>query len=236
EEASFIVMVDGEHVLAMASSQDHKRLLDGDKGPNTGGMGAYSPAPVVTKQIHEKVLREIIYPTVRGMKEEGSPYTGFLYAGLMINKTGDVKTLEFNCRFGDPETQPIMCRLKGNFAQAMLLALDGRLDMADLSWDDRIALGVVIAAKGYPENPEKGALIDSLPKNDATHRVFHAGTKLNRDGRMTVSGGRVLCVVGLGETFEQAQKTAYEAVNQVRFAGAQWRHDIGYRALAREGK
>ena len=236
EEASFIVMVDGEHVLAMASSQDHKRLLDGDKGPNTGGMGAYSPAPVVTKQIHEKVLREIIYPTVRGMKEEGSPYTGFLYAGLMINKTGDVKTLEFNCRFGDPETQPIMCRLKGNFAQAMLLALDGRLDMADLSWDDRIALGVVIAAKGYPENPEKGALIDSLPKNDATHRVFHAGTTLNRDGRMTVSGGRVLCVVGLGETFEQAQKTAYEAVNQVRFAGAQWRHDIGYRALAREGK
>lgn len=236
EEASFIVMVDGEHVLAMASSQDHKRLLDGDKGPNTGGMGAYSPAPVVTKQIHEKVLREIIYPTVRGMKEEGSPYTGFLYAGLMINKTGDVKTLEFNCRFGDPETQPIMCRLKGNFAQAMLLALDGRLDMADLSWDDRIALGVVIAAKGYPENPEKGALIDSLPKNNATHRVFHAGTKLNRDGRMTVSGGRVLCVVGLGETFEQAQKTAYEAVNQVRFAGAQWRHDIGYRALAREGK
>lgn len=234
EEASFIVMVDGEHVLAMASSQDHKRLLDADKGPNTGGMGAYSPAPVVTDQIHEKVMREIIYPTVRGMKEEGHPYTGFLYAGLMIDKTGTVKTLEFNCRFGDPETQPIMCRLKGNFAKAMLLALDGKLDKADLSWDPRIALGVVVAAKGYPENPEKGAVIESLPENDATHHVFHAGTKIDSNGHMAVSGGRVLCVVGLGQSFRQARQTAYEAVSQVHFAGAQWRRDIGYRALARE--
>lgn len=234
EEASFIVMVDGEHVLAMASSQDHKRLLDGDKGPNTGGMGAYSPAPVVTQAIHEKVLHEIIYPTVRGMKEEGHPYTGFLYAGLMIDKAGGVKTLEFNCRFGDPETQPIMCRLKGNFAKPLLLALDGKLDKAELAWDSRIALGVVVAAKGYPDKPEKGALIESLPKNDDTHQVFHAGTKLDSAGHMTVSGGRVLCVVGLGETFRKARETAYEAVNQVHFAGAQWRRDIGYRALSRE--
>lgn len=234
EEASFIVMVDGEHVLAMASSQDHKRLLDGDKGPNTGGMGAYSPAPVVTETVHEKVLREIIYPTVRGMKEEGHPYTGFLYAGLMIDKAGGVKTLEFNCRFGDPETQPIMSRLRGNFARALLLALEGNLDKAELSWDPRIALGVVVAAKGYPEKPEKGARIESLPKNDATHQVFHAGTIIDSTGHMTVSGGRVLCVVGLGETFRTARETAYEAVNQVHFAGAQWRRDIGYRALSRE--
>lgn len=234
EEASFIVMVDGEHVLAMATSQDHKRLLDADQGPNTGGMGAYSPAPVVTAEIHEKVMQEIILPTVKGMREEGNTYTGFLYAGLMIGKDGSVKTLEFNCRFGDPETQPIMCRLQGNFVQAMLLALKGNLDVASISWDKRVALGVVVAAQGYPEHPQKGAIIESLPANDATHHIFHAGTKTDGNGRMIVSGGRVLCAVGLGDTFQDAQKTAYEAVTQIRFAGAHFRRDIGYRAINRE--
>ncbi len=236
EEASFIVMVDGEHVLPMASSQDHKRLLDADKGPNTGGMGAYSPAPVVTSAIHEKVMQEIILPTVRGMKEEGNTYTGFLYAGLMIGKDGSVKTLEFNCRFGDPETQPILSRLQGNFAEALLLALDGKLNEAKISWDPRIALGVVLAADGYPEHPKKGAVIEKLPANDATHQIFHAGTKLNSEGKMVVSGGRVLCAVGLGNTFQEAQDAAYESAKAVRFAGVQYRSDIGYRAIAREKK
>lgn len=234
EEASFIVMVDGEHVLAMASSQDHKRLLDKDEGPNTGGMGAYSPAPVVTDAIDEKVMREIILPTVRGMKEEGNTYTGFLYAGLMIGKDGSVKTLEFNCRFGDPETQPIMCRLQGNFAEAIVLATKGQLDKANLSWDTRIALGVVIAAKGYPEHPEKGVLIEKLPENDAEHRLFHAGTKTDANGQLVTSGGRVLCAVGLGKSFSEAQEKAYEMVRGVKFSGAQYRSDIGYRAIARE--
>lgn len=236
EEASFIVMVDGEHVLPMASSQDHKRLLDADKGPNTGGMGAYSPAPVVTDAIHEKVMQEIILPTVRGMKEEGNTYTGFLYAGLMIGKNGSVKTLEFNCRFGDPETQPILSRLQGNFAEALLLAIDGKLNEAKISWDPRIALGVVLAAEGYPEHPKKGALIEKLPANDATHQIFHAGTKLNSEGKMVVSGGRVLCAVGLGNTFQEAQYAAYESAKAVQFAGVQYRSDIGYRAIAREKK
>ena len=236
EEASFIVMVDGEHVLPMASSQDHKRLLNADKGPNTGGMGAYSPAPVVTDAIHEKVMQEIILPTVRGMKEEGNTYTGFLYAGLMIGKDGSVKTLEFNCRFGDPETQPILSRLQGNFAEALLLALDGKLNEAKISWDPRIALGVVLAADGYPEHPKKGAVIEKLPANDATHQIFHAGTKLNSEGKMVVSGGRVLCAVGLGNTFQEAQDAAYESAKAVRFAGVQYRSDIGYRAIAREKK
>ena len=236
EEASFIVMVDGEHVLPMASSQDHKRLLDADKGPNTGGMGAYSPAPVVTSAIHEKVMQEIILPTVRGMKEEGNTYTGFLYAGLMIGKNGSVKTLEFNCRFGDPETQPILSRLQGNFAEALLLAIDGKLNEAKISWDPRIALGVVLAAEGYPEHPKKGAVIEKLPANDATHQIFHAGTKLDSEGRMVVSGGRVLCAVGLGDTFQKAQDAAYESAKAVRFAGVQYRNDIGYRATAREKK
>ncbi len=234
EEASFIVMVDGEHVLPMASSQDHKRLLDKDQGPNTGGMGAYSPAPVVTEAIHEKVMREIILPTVRGMKEEGNTYTGFLYAGLMIGKDGSVKTLEFNCRFGDPETQPIMCRLHGDFAQAILLATQGRLNEAHLTWDPRIALGVVIAAKGYPEHPEKGVLIEKLPESDADCKLFHAGTKIDSKGNLVTSGGRVLCAVGLGKSFSQAQERAYEMTRGVRFAGAQYRSDIGYRAIARE--
>ncbi len=236
EEASFIVMVDGEHVLAMASSQDHKRLLDKDEGPNTGGMGAYSPAPVVTDAIDEKVMHEIILPTVRGMKEEGNTYTGFLYAGLMIGKDESVKTLEFNCRFGDPETQPIMCRLQGNFAEAIVLATQGQLDKANLSWDPRIALGVVIAAKGYPEHPEKGVLIEKLPENDAEHRLFHAGTKTDANGHLVTSGGRVLCAVGLGKSFSEAQEKAYEMVRGVKFSGAQYRSDIGYRAIAREKK
>lgn len=236
EEASFIVMVDGEHVLPMASSQDHKRLLNEDAGPNTGGMGAYSPAPVVTEAVHEKVMREIILPTVRGMKEEGNTYTGFLYAGLMIGKDGSVKTLEFNCRFGDPETQPIMCRLKGDFAQALILATQGRLDEAALSWDPRIALGVVVAAKGYPEHPEKGVLIEKLPESDANHKLFHAGTKIDSAGHFVTSGGRVLCAVGLGKSFSEAQEKAYEMVKGVQFSGAQYRTDIGYRAIARESK
>ncbi len=236
EEASFIVMVDGEHVLPMASSQDHKRLLDKDAGPNTGGMGAYSPAPVVTDAIHDKVMREIILPTVRGMKEEGNTYTGFLYAGLMIGKDGSVKTLEFNCRFGDPETQPIMCRLQGNFAEAIYLATQGKLNEATLTWDPRIALGVVVAAKGYPEHPEKGVLIEKLPKNDAEHMLFHAGTKTDANGHLVTSGGRVLCAVGLGASFSEAQEKAYEMTRGVHFAGAQYRSDIGYRAIAREKK
>ena len=199
-------------------------------------MGAYSPAPVVTDTIHEKVMQEIILPTVRGMKEEGNTYTGFLYAGLMIGKNGSVKTLEFNCRFGDPETQPILSRLQGNFAEAILLAIDGKLNKAKISWDPRIALGVVLAAEGYPEHPKKGAVIEKLPANDATHQIFHAGTKLNSEGKMVVSGGRVLCAVGLGNTFQEAQDAAYESAKAVQFAGVQYRSDIGYRAIAREKK
>ncbi len=234
EEASFIVMVDGEHVLPMASSQDHKRLLDHDQGPNTGGMGAYSPAPVVTPAIHEKVMNEIILPTVRGMAADGIPFTGFLYAGLMIGKDANgettVKTLEFNCRMGDPETQPIMSRLQSSLADLCLAAIDGKLDTVQAQWDDRVALGVVCAARGYPEKPEKGAEITALPANSETLHVFHAGTKAV-DGKTTVSGGRVLCVVGLGETIQEAAQTAYKGVETVQFEGMQYRHDIGYRAM-----
>ena len=234
EEASFIVMVDGEHVLPMASSQDHKRLLDHDQGPNTGGMGAYSPAPVVTPAIHEKVMNEIILPTVHGMAADGIPFTGFLYAGLMIGKDANgettVKTLEFNCRMGDPETQPIMSRLQSSLADLCLAAIDGKLDTVQAQWDDRVALGVVCAARGYPEKPEKGAEITALPANSETLHVFHAGTKAV-DGKTTVSGGRVLCVVGLGETIQEAAQTAYKGVETVQFEGMQYRHDIGYRAM-----
>ena len=234
EEASFIVMVDGEHVLPMASSQDHKRLLDHDQGPNTGGMGAYTPAPVVTPAIHEKVMNEIILPTVRGMAADGIPFTGFLYAGLMIGKDAKgettVKTLEFNCRMGDPETQPIMSRLQSSLADLCLAAIDGKLDTVQAQWDDRVALGVVCAARGYPEKPEKGAEITALPANSETLHVFHAGTKAV-DGKTTVSGGRVLCVVGLGETIQEAAQTAYKGVETVQFEGMQYRHDIGYRAM-----
>lgn len=238
EEASFIVMVDGKNVLPMASSQDHKRLLDADQGPNTGGMGAYSPAPVVTRDVHEQVMREIIEPTVRGMAEDGIEYTGFLYAGLMVGRDAEgrttVKTLEFNCRMGDPETQPIMSRIKGDFAQTLLAAAKGELAGVTLEWDDRAALGVVLAAKGYPEAPEKGAVITGLFDEDDAHVVFHAGTKTAEDGSILVSGGRVLCVVGLGNNITAAQKAAYEAAAKIHFDGMQMRSDIGYRAIARE--
>ena len=231
EEASFIVMVDGEHILPLATCQDHKRLLDHDMGPNTGGMGAYSPAPVVTPEIHAQVMRDIIEPTVKGMAKDGLPYTGFLYAGLMIGKDGKAKTLEFNCRMGDPETQPIMSRITGDFAKVLKAAADGHLDTVTLDWDDRAALGVVVAAHGYPESPRKGDVITALPKNDALHHVFHAGTKTNDKGELVTAGGRVLCVVGLGKTIREARDAAYEAADQVHFNGAQMRRDIGYRAL-----
>lgn len=231
EEASFIVMVDGEHILPLATSQDHKRLLDHDMGPNTGGMGAYSPAPVVTPEIHAQVMRDIIEPTVKGMAKDGLPYTGFLYAGLMIGKDGKAKTLEFNCRMGDPETQPIMSRITGDFAKVLKAAADGHLDTVTLDWDDRAALGVVVASHGYPESPRKGDVITALPKNDALHHVFHAGTKTNDKGELVTAGGRVLCVVGLGKTIREARDAAYETADQVHFDGAQMRRDIGYRAL-----
>ena len=240
EEASFIVMVDGKNILPLASSQDHKRLLDADQGPNTGGMGAYSPAPVVTPEVHALVMRKIITPTVEGMAKDGIPYTGFLYAGLMIGKDDKgeptVKTLEFNCRMGDPETQPIMSRIRGDFAKVVQAAVDGKLDTASIEWDSRVALGVVVAARGYPENPEKGAVIRHLPEDDSTHKTFHAGTKLDSEGNMVVSGGRVLCVVGLGGTVRTAQKAAYEAACQVEFDGSQMRSDIGYRAIERQAQ
>ncbi|HBZ58633.1 MAG TPA: phosphoribosylamine--glycine ligase [Sutterella sp.] len=240
EEASFIVMVDGKNILPLASSQDHKRLLDADQGPNTGGMGAYSPAPVVTPEVHAQVMRKIITPTVQGMAKDGIPYTGFLYAGLMIGKDSSgettVKTLEFNCRMGDPETQPIMSRIRGDFAKTLLDAVNGKLDIATIDWDSRVALGVVVAASGYPENPKKGAVITQLPADDEVHKTFHAGTKLNDNGEMVVSGGRVLCVVGLGGNVRSAQKNAYEAARQVVFEGAQMRSDIGYRAIERQNQ
>ena len=230
EEASFIVMSDGRNVLAMATSQDHKRLLDGDQGPNTGGMGAYSPAPIVTPQLHARVLREIIQRTVNGMAADGIEFTGFLYAGLMIDGAGNPKTLEFNCRMGDPETQPIMMRLKTDLATLLDAAVDGRLDTVEAEWDRRAALGVVIAAPGYPEAPHKGEVITALPADSDECTVFHAGTEL-RDGRVIVTGGRVLCVTALGETVRFAQHRAYQAVDEVQLAGAQFRRDIGWRAL-----
>jgi phosphoribosylamine--glycine ligase len=233
EEASFIVMVDGKHVLALASSQDHKRLLDDDQGPNTGGMGAYSPAPVVTPQLHARVMREIIQPTVRGMEKEGIRYTGFLYAGLMIDAQGNPKTIEFNCRMGDPETQPIMARLKGDFSKVVEQAIAGELDLAELSWDRRTALGVVLAAHGYPDKPRQGDLISGIPAESDTAVTFHAGTTLAGD-KLTTAGGRVLCVVGLSDSVRGAQSEAYEAINRIEFDGMQYRRDIGYRALNRK--
>ena len=231
EEASFIVLVDGKNILPLATSQDHKRLLDNDEGPNTGGMGAYSPAPIVTPALHARVLREIITPTINGMKKDGIPFTGFLYAGLMIDKEGNPKTLEFNCRMGDPETQPIMSRLKSDLVYVMEHAVNGTLDKVELEWDRRIALGVVLAAAGYPENPVKGAIISGIPKETENQIVFHAGTKLDSEGKTVTSGGRVLCVVGLADTMRMAQKTAYEAVEAIHFDGVQYRSDIGWRAL-----
>ncbi|WP_343656807.1 phosphoribosylamine--glycine ligase [Cupriavidus sp.] len=232
EEASFIVMVDGKNVLALATSQDHKRLLDADAGPNTGGMGAYSPAPVVTPALHARALREIILPTVRGMEKDGIPFTGFLYAGLMIDKDGNPKTLEFNCRMGDPETQPIMARLKTDLVDVMEAAVDGKLDQIELDWDRRTALGVVMAAYDYPENPRKGDAITGIPAETDDAVTFHAGTTL-QDGTLRTSGGRVLCVVGLADTVRAAQKNAYAAVEQIHFDGMQFRTDIGYRAIKR---
>ena len=230
EEASFIVMVDGKHILPLASSQDHKRLLDADLGPNTGGMGAYSPAPIVTPQLHARVMREIIDPTVRGMEQEGVRFTGFLYAGLMIDAHGNPKTLEFNCRMGDPETQPIMARLKGDFSKVVEAAIAGTLDQIDLTWDRRTALGVVLAAHGYPDAPRKGDLISGVPAETEESVVFHAGTTF-ADGRLTSNGGRVLCAVGLSDSVRGARSVAYEVVNQIHFDGMQYRHDIGHRAL-----
>ena len=237
EEASFIVLVDGQRVLALASSQDHKRLLDGDAGPNTGGMGAYSPAPVVTPMIHSKVLREIIMPTVQGMADDGSVYTGFLYAGLMIDEHGQPRALEFNCRLGDPETQPIMARVKSDFADVIEAAIDGRLDQVEIEWDRRTALGVVLAAHGYPDAPRSGDRIAGLPAGSRPAEddcvIFHAGT-VERDGQVVTSGGRVLCVTGLGDSVKIAQRQAYRAIDAIAFDGMQFRHDIGYRALARK--
>jgi phosphoribosylamine---glycine ligase len=230
EEASFIVMCDGRNALALATSQDHKRLLDDDQGPNTGGMGAYSPAPVVTPEIHARAMREIILPTIRGMEKDGIVFTGFLYAGLMIDKSGHVKTLEFNCRMGDPETQPIMMRLKTDLFDVMMAATAGTLDQVELQWDRRTALGVVIAAAGYPLNPRKGDLIIGLPKETEDSMVFHAGTQAK--GHQTVTnGGRVLCVTALADTVKAAQHRAYDIVHSIEFEGAQYRRDIGHRAI-----
>ena len=230
EEASFIVMCDGKNVIAMATSQDHKRLKDGDQGPNTGGMGAYSPAPVVTADVHARAMREIILPTIRGMEKDGIPYTGFLYAGLMIDKAGHPKTLEFNCRMGDPETQPILMRLKSDLVDVMQAATDGKLDQVELQWDRRTALGVVMAAHGYPEDPRKGDLITGLPEDADDAMVFHAGTAV-QDGQPVTSGGRVLCVTALADNVKQAQKRAYAVAHQVHFDGAQYRSDIGHRGV-----
>lgn len=230
EEASFIVVCDGKNVVALATSQDHKRLLDGDAGPNTGGMGAYSPAPVVTPTLHARALREIIMPTIRGMEKDGIPYTGFLYAGLMIDADGTPKTLEFNCRMGDPETQPIMARMKTDLYDVLDRAIDGKLDGMELDWDRRTALGVVMAAHNYPDTPRKGDVITGIPKETEDSVTFHAGTTL-KDGVLTTNGGRVLCVVGLADTVKAAQRAAYNAIEQIHFDGAQYRTDIGHRAI-----
>jgi phosphoribosylamine--glycine ligase len=233
EEASFIVMVDGKNVLALATSQDHKRLLDGDNGPNTGGMGAYSPAHVVTPQLHARVLREVIQPVVRGMEKEGIAYTGFLYAGLMIDAQGNAKVLEFNCRMGDPETQPIMLRLKSDFAVIVEHAIDGTLDKVEAEWDRRTALGVVMAAANYPNTPRKGDVITGIPKKLEDAHVFHAGTTM-QDGKVVTNGGRVLCATALGDMVKMAQKRAYEIADGIHFDGCQMRRDIGWRALAKK--
>jgi phosphoribosylamine---glycine ligase len=230
EEASFMVMVDGKNILPLATSQDHKRLLDGDQGPNTGGMGAYSPAPCVTPEIHARALREVIRPTVEGMAKDGIPYTGFLYAGLMISPDGSIKTLEFNCRMGDPETQPIMMRLKSDFVALAEHAVNGTLDKAEAEWDRRTALGVVMASHDYPDNPRLGDEITGLPKDLIDAQVFHAGTTL-KEGKIVTSGGRVLCVTALGETVKFAQQQAYKIVDTIHFNGSQNRMDIGFRAI-----
>jgi len=230
EEASFIVMVDGQNVLPLATSQDHKRLLDGDFGPNTGGMGAYSPAPTVTPSLHAKVMREVIQPAVAGMEAMGEPYTGFLYAGLMIGKQGSFHVLEFNCRLGDPETQPILMRLKSDLFSLAEHAVNGTLDRARAQWDRRVALGVVLAADGYPDNPRRGDEITGIPRAEEDFHVFHAGTELQH-GKVLSNGGRVLCVTALGDTVRVAQRRAYQIAEQIQFAGCQMRRDIGQRAI-----
>ncbi|HOX69222.1 MAG TPA: phosphoribosylamine--glycine ligase [Burkholderiaceae bacterium] len=232
EEASFIVMCDGKNVVSLATSQDHKRLLDGDEGPNTGGMGAYSPAPVVTPNVHAKAMHEIILPTIQGMAKDGIPFTGFLYAGLMIDAQGQPRTVEFNCRLGDPETQPILMRLKSDLFDVFMHATDGSLDEVELQWDRRVALGVVVAAHGYPYTPRKGDAIHGIPAEAADGIVFHAGTEL-RDGQLVTSGGRVLCVTVLADSVKQAQPRAYELLHAIHFDGMQFRRDIGHRAVKR---
>jgi phosphoribosylamine--glycine ligase len=232
EEASFIVMADGRNVLALPSSQDHKRIFDGDQGPNTGGMGAYSPAPVVTPEVHNRVMREIIHPTVKGMAADGVPFTGFLYAGLMIDAEGVPRVVEFNCRLGDPETQPIFMRLKSDFFHLLEHAIDGTLDRVDAQWDRRAALGVVLAAAGYPDAPRKGDEIRGLPKSGEDFHVFHAGTA-EKDGKVVTNGGRVLCVTALGDKVKIAAERAYEIADRIRFDGMQYRRDIGHRAFGR---
>jgi len=232
EEASFIVVCDGKRVVSLATSQDHKRLLDGDEGPNTGGMGAYSPAPVVTPNVHAKVMHEIIQPTIAGMARDGHPFTGFLYAGLMIDEHGQPRTVEFNTRMGDPETQPIMMRMKSDLFELLMHATDGTLDQVELQWDRRVALGVVLAAEGYPLSPRKGDAITGLPADAEDGMVFHAGTA-EVDGKLQTSGGRVLCVTALGESARTAAQRAYELASGIQFAGRQFRSDIGHRAIKR---
>ncbi|MDQ2779253.1 MAG: phosphoribosylamine--glycine ligase [Pseudomonadota bacterium] len=230
EEASFIVLCDGQHAAPLATSQDHKRIGDGDTGPNTGGMGAYSPAPVVTPNVHARVMQEIIYPTLAGMVKDGVPFTGFLYAGLMIDAQGRPRTVEFNCRLGDPEAQPILMRLKSDLFELLMRATEGRLAEAELQWDRRVALGVVLAARGYPGAPVYGDAISGLPADDPELQVFHSGTAL-REGRLVSSGGRVLCVTALADSVRLAQQRALQAVRGIHFEGAQWRNDIGQRAI-----
>jgi phosphoribosylamine---glycine ligase len=232
EEASFIVMSDGVHVLPLATSQDHKRLRDGDQGPNTGGMGAYSPAPVVTPKVHARVMREIILPAVQGMAQDGTPFVGFLYAGLMIDKDGNPRTVEFNCRLGDPEAEPILLRLKSDLLELVERGIGGTLDGANPEWDRRTALGVVLAAHGYPDDPRKGDVIEGLPKPQPDCRVFHAGTRVE-DKKVLTNGGRVLCVTALGDSVKMARARAYAAVDGIRFSGMQYRKDIGHHALKR---
>jgi len=226
-------LVDGENVLPLATRQDHKRLKDNDQGPNTGGMGAYSPAPVVTPDVHARVMREIILPTVRGMKQDGYPYTGFLYAGLMIDASGAPRTIEFNCRLGDPETQPIMARLKTDFTMLLEQGVQGTLDKAQAEWDRRVALGVVLASAGYPEAPRIGDPISGLPAETEDSVVFHAGSALDAEGRVVTSGGRVLCAVGMGDSVRMAQARAYAVADHIHFDGMQLRRDIGARGLQR---
>jgi phosphoribosylamine--glycine ligase len=230
EEASFMVLCDGKNVAALATSQDHKRLLDGDEGPNTGGMGAYSPAPVVTAEVHARAMREVILPTIRGMEKDGITYTGFLYAGLMIDPQGRIKTLEFNCRMGDPETQPILMRLKSDLFEVLMAATGEGLNQLEMEWDRRVALGVVMAAAGYPLDPRKGDAVTGLPKDLNDAMVFHAGTT-EKDGQILTSGGRVLCVTVLADSVKQAQQKAYQATIPIAFEGMQMRQDIGYRAI-----